>query len=165
MLQSGGCAQNRRIKVFGGAYELSIDNKGRLAIPAKFRELLTRHFRPALVATLEKRSHLFLYPEASWHTVVAQLLQLPVAGNKVLQAYQNLLLHNADLLELDNAGRILIPQHLRKLITFEREVYVVGRANRIEVWGKKLWEEQNNAALDMDTEILAAELSKTQLQL
>lgn len=151
--------------MFGGAYELSIDSKGRLAIPAKFRELLSRHFSAALVATLEKRSHLLLYPEASWRGVEAQLLQLPVAGNKVLQAYQNLLLHNADTLELDSAGRILIPAHLRKLVTFEREVYVVGRANRIEVWGRTLWEAQNNAALDMDEDKLAAELSKTQLQL
>ncbi|MDF7676713.1 division/cell wall cluster transcriptional repressor MraZ [Neisseriaceae bacterium ESL0693] len=151
--------------MFGGAYELSIDSKGRLAIPAKFRELLTRHFTPALVATLEKRSHLLLYPEAGWRTVESQLLQLPVAGNKVLQAYQNLLLHNADTLELDGAGRILIPLHLRKLLSFEREVYVVGRANRIEVWGRALWQEQNNAALDMDEDMLAAELGKTQLQL
>ena len=47
--------------MFGGAYELSIDSKGRLAIPAKFRELLARHYSPFLVGTLEKRSHLLLY--------------------------------------------------------------------------------------------------------
>ena len=90
---------------------------------------------------------------------------MPVAGNKVLQAYQNLLLHNADTMELDSAGRVLLPGHLRRLVNFEREVYVVGRANRIEVWGRALWEEQNNAALDMDEDMLAAELGKTQLQL
>ena len=49
--------------MFGGAYELSIDSKGRLAIPAKFRELLARHYSPFLVGTLEKRSHLLLYFE------------------------------------------------------------------------------------------------------
>ena len=144
--------------MFGGAYELSIDSKGRLAIPAKFRDLLARHFTPVLVATLEKRTHLLLYPESSWRSVEAQLLQLPVAGNRVLQAYQNLLLHNADTLDLDSAGRVLLPAHLRRLVNFEREVYVVGRANRIEVWGRALWEEQNNAALDMDEDMLAAEL-------
>ncbi|WP_066570091.1 division/cell wall cluster transcriptional repressor MraZ [Snodgrassella sp. CFCC 13594] len=151
--------------MFGGAYELTIDSKGRLAIPAKFRELLARHFSPFLVATLEKRTHLLLYPEPQWRNVETQLLQLPVAGNKVLQAYQNLLLHNADTLELDGSGRILLPQNLRRLVEFDKEVYVVGRANRIEVWGRALWEDQNNAALDMDEDMLAIELSKTQLQL
>lgn len=151
--------------MFGGAYELSIDSKGRLAIPAKFRELLARHYSSFLVATLERRTHLLLYPEAQWRVVEDQLLKLPVAGNKVLQAYQNLLLHNADTLELDSAGRILLPGHLRRLVEFDKEVYVVGRSNRLEVWGRALWEEQNNAALDMDEEVLAAELSKTQLQL
>ena len=151
--------------MFGGAYELSIDSKGRLAIPAKFRKLLARHYSPFLVGTLEKRSHLLLYPEAQWRMVESQLLGLPVAGNKVLQAYQNLLLHNADTMELDGVGRILLPANLRRLVEFDKEVYVVGRSNRLEVWGRARWEEQNNAALDMDEDMLAAELGKTQLQL
>ncbi|WP_037585412.1 division/cell wall cluster transcriptional repressor MraZ [Stenoxybacter acetivorans] len=151
--------------MFGGAYELSIDSKGRLAIPAKFRDLLARHYSSVLVATLERRTHLLLYPETQWRTVESQLLALPTAGNKVLQAYQNLLLHNADTVELDSAGRVLLSPNLRRLMAFDKEVYVVGRSNRLEVWGRACWEEQNNAALDMDEDMLAAELSKTQLQL
>lgn len=151
--------------MFGGAYELSIDSKGRLAIPAKFRELLARHHSLQLVATLERRTHLLLYPVSEWQQKEQQLLNLPVAGNKVLQAYQNLLLHNADTLDLDSAGRILLSPGLRGMVEFDREVYVVGRANRLEVWGRERWLEQNNAALDMDEDVLAAELSKTQLQL
>ena len=151
--------------MFGGAYELSIDSKGRLAIPAKFRELLARHYSPFLVGTLEKRSHLLLYPEAQWRMVESQLLGLPVAGNKVLQAYQNLLLHNADTLELDTAGRVLLPANLRRRVDFDKEVTLVGRANRLELWGREHWEAEMNQALDIDPDELAFELSKTDLQL
>ena len=58
-----------------------------------------------------------------------------------------------------------MPANLRRLVEFDKEVYVVGRSNRLEVWGRARWEEQNNAALDMDEDMLAAELGKTQLQL
>lgn len=151
--------------MFGGAYEVNIDSKGRLAIPAKFRELLLRHYSPFLVATLEKRSHLWLYPESEWRQVEARLMDLPAVGNPMLEQYQRLLLHNADTMELDASGRVLLSQHLRRLVDFDKEVYVVGRSNRIEVWNRATWEAQNNAALDMDSELLAAELSKTQLKL
>ena len=151
--------------MFGGAYELSIDSKGRLAIPAKFRDLLLRHYSPFLVATLEKRSHLWLYPESEWDKVAAQLLNLKTAGNPKLQSYQNLLLHNADTLELDGAGRVLLPANLRQLVNFDKEVMVVGRRNRLEIWNRAVWRQSIDDALDMDEAELAAELSQTELLL
>ncbi|MCP2041936.1 MraZ protein [Neisseria sp. HSC-16F19] len=151
--------------MFGGAYELSIDSKGRLAIPAKFRDLLLRHYSPFLVATLEKRSHLWLYPESEWDKVAAQLLNLKTAGNPKLQSYQNLLLHNADTLELDSAGRVLLPANLRQLVNFDKEVMVVGRRNRLEIWNRAVWRQSIDDALDMDETELAAELSQTELLL
>ena len=71
--------------MFGGVHELSIDSKGRLAIPAKFRELLLRRYSSALVATLDSRSRLLMYPEAEWEKVAGQVLALKVSGNPVLQ--------------------------------------------------------------------------------
>ncbi len=151
--------------MFGGVHELSIDSKGRLAIPAKFRELLLRHYTPAVVATLDSRHRLLIYPEPEWEGVARQLLGLKVAGNPSLQRYQNLLLHNADTLELDTAGRVLLPANLRRRVDFDKEVTLVGRANRLELWGREHWEAEMNQALDIDPDELAFELSKTDLQL
>ena len=150
---------------FGGVHELSIDSKGRLAIPAKFRELLLRHYTPAVVATLDSRHRLLVYPEPEWEGVAKQLLGLKVSGNPALQRYQNLLLHNADTLELDTAGRVLLPANLRRRVDFDKEVTLVGRANRLELWGREHWEAEMNQALDIDPDELAFELSKTDLQL
>lgn len=151
--------------MFGGVHELSIDSKGRLAIPAKFRELLLRRYTPSVVATLDSRLRILIYPENVWEGVANQLLALPVAGKPVLQRYQNLLLHNADTLELDAAGRILLPANLRKRVDFDKEVTLVGRANRLELWGRAHWEAEMDQALDADPEDLEMELAQTELQL
>lgn len=151
--------------MFGGAHELSIDSKGRLAIPAKFRDLLSRHYTPSIVVTLDSRQKILMYPESEWEKVSRQLLNLKTAGNPVLQRYQNLLLHNADTLEWDGAGRILLSANLRKRVDFEKEVTLVGRANRLELWGREHWESEMTLALDDDPDELAFQLSQTDLQL
>lgn len=151
--------------MFGGAHELSIDSKGRLAVPAKFRELLLRLYSPAVVVTIESKHKLLLYPEAEWEKVAAGLLNLKTADKPLLRRYQNLLLHNAETLEWDGAGRVLIPLGLRKRVAFDREVVLVGRANRMELWGRSQWEAEMDQALDDDPEELAFELGQTDLQL
>ena len=151
--------------VFGGAHELSMDSKGRLAIPAKFRDILLRRYTSAIVVTLDSRKKLLMYPEPVWEEKAEQILKLKVAGNESLQRYQNLLLHNAEILEWDSAGRVLIPANLRKRVDFEKEVTLVGRANRMELWGREHWEEEMNQALDIDPDELAFQLSQTDLQL
>ncbi|STZ76930.1 division/cell wall cluster transcriptional repressor MraZ [Bergeriella denitrificans] len=151
--------------MFGGSHELSIDSKGRLAIPAKFRDLLLRRYTPAVVATLDSRQKILMYPESEWERVSQQLLALKTAGNPMLQRYQNLLLHNADTLEWDSAGRVLLPANLRRRVDFEKEVTLVGRANRLELWGREHWEHEMNQALDDDADELAFQLSQTDLQL
>ncbi len=149
--------------MFGGVQELTIDTKGRLAIPAKFKEVLLRHHTPELVITLEKRSQLLLYPVAQWRRVEADLLKLPTMSSPVLKKFQALVLGHAETIELDNAGRILLPQSLRKLVEFDRDVTLVGRANRMELWGRERWDMETAAALDLDEDLLAEELSKTTL--
>ncbi|HFC8518224.1 division/cell wall cluster transcriptional repressor MraZ [Neisseria weaveri] len=151
--------------MFGGVYELTIDSKGRLAIPAKFRDLLSKKYTPSVVVTIDSRQRLLVYPESEWERVVGQLLALKVAGNAKLQSYQNLLLHNADTLDLDASGRVLLPANLRRRVDFDKEVTLVGRANRMELWGRQHWEDEINRALDIDPDELAFELSQTDLQL
>ena len=117
--------------MFGGIHDLNIDSKGRLAVPAKFRDLLLRRYTPALVATLENRERLLLYPESVWEQEAARLMAVNAAGNPVLSAWRDLLLNNAEVLEMDAAGRILLPAGLRRKVRLDKEVSLTGRMNRL----------------------------------
>ena len=151
--------------MFGGVHELSIDSKGRLAIPAKFRELLSRHYTPSLVVTLDSRSHFLLYPEAEWSKTAAAVMAMDVNGRPHAKRYQSMVLHNAETLDLDTAGRILLPAHLRRRVDFDKEVTLVGRVDRLELWGRERWEADMNALLDLDEAELDAELAEAGFRL
>lgn len=156
--------------MFRGSHELTIDIKGRLAIPAKFREVLSREFAAddgsaRFVATLENDKRLLLYPETEWEKVEQQLLRLNVKGKPNLQLYQNLLLHNAETLEIDAAGRVLLPANLRRLVHLDKDVSLVSRVNRLELWSREQKAAETEAALAIDAEELDFDLSQTDLQL
>ena len=153
--------------MFNGVQEIAIYNKGRIAIPAKFRDALSQYASPFLCTTLKRRSHLLLYPESTWQAVSAQLMNLPTSGKKVLQQFQQLVLGHMEKLEPDASGRILIPPRLRSLVDFgdAKEVVMVGRGDRLELWGKVRWDAETNAILDMDPTMLEEELSQTDLRI
>ena len=143
--------------MIGGVSLVSVDSKGRLAIPAKLREGLLTSFGHRLVVTLESSDHLLIYPEANWKPVEQRLLALPT-GNPTLKRYQRLVLGHAETLEMDAAGRILLPSRLRELTGLEKEVALVGIGNRFELWDAAGWDAQTNAALDIDPADLAQHL-------
>ena len=153
-----------------GSHDLTIDTKGRLAIPAKLREVLSRRFKtdenePNWVVTLDSRKRLLFYPESEWEKVEQKLLNLNVNGKPNLQLYQNLLLHNAETLEMDSAGRVLLPANLRRLVNFDKEVSLLGRVNRLELWDREQKQAETEAALSIDETELNFDLSQTDLQL
>ena len=156
--------------MFRGSHDLTIDTKGRLAIPAKLREVLSRRFKtdenePTWVVTLDSRKRLLFYPESEWEKVEQKLLNLNVNGKPNLQLYQNLLLHNAETLEMDSAGRVLLPANLRRLVNFDKEVSLLGRVNRLELWDREQKQAETEAALSIDETELNFDLSQTDLQL
>ena len=156
--------------MFRGSHDLTIDTKGRLAIPAKLREVLSRRFKtdenePNWVVTLDSRKRLLFYPECEWEKVEQKLLNLNVNGKPNLQLYQNLLLHNAETLEMDSAGRVLLPANLRRLVNFDKEVSLLGRVNRLELWDREQKQAETEAALSIDETELNFDLSQTDLQL
>ena len=155
--------------MFRGSHDLTIDTKGRLAIPAKLREVLSRRFKtdenePNWVVTLDSRKRLLFYPESEWEKVEQKLLNLNVNGKPNLQLYQNLLLHNAETLEMDSAGRVLLPANLRRLVNFDKEVSLLGRVNRLELWDREQKQAETEAALSIDETELNFDLSQTDLQ-
>jgi len=143
--------------MIGGVSVISLDSKGRLAIPARHRETLLSVFGHKVVVTLESSDHLLIYPEPNWRPVEARLLALPT-GNPTLKRYQRLVLGHAETLEMDNAGRVLLPARLRELIGLDKEVALVGMGNRFELWNALDWDEQTNAALELSQADLAQHL-------
>lgn len=143
--------------MIGGVSVISLDSKGRLAIPARHRETLLSAFGHKVVVTLESSDHLLIYPEPNWRPVEARLLALPT-GNPTLKRYQRLVLGHAETLEMDSAGRVLLPSRLRELIGLDKEVALVGMGNRFELWNALDWDEQTNAALELSQADLAEHL-------
>ena len=143
--------------MIGGVSILSLDSKGRLAIPAKHRGALRPASEHKLVVTLESTDHLLIYPEPNWRPVEARLLALPT-GNPTLKRYQRLVLGHAETLEMDSAGRILLPARLRDLAQLNKDVALVGMGNRFELWNAQEWDNQTTAALAMDQTDVARHL-------
>ena len=115
----------------------------------------------------KKTQSSLVIPESTWQAVSAQLMNLPTSGKKVLQQFQQLVLGHMEKLEPDASGRILIPPRLRSLVDFgdAKEVVMVGRGDRLELWGKVRWDAETNAILDMDPTMLEEELSQTDLRI
>ena len=142
--------------MFMGQYEHSIDAKGRIIIPAKYREELGETF----VVTAGLDGCLFLYSQEEWKEFVEKLQHLP--SNQNTRKIQRRFLMKAMEVILDKQGRILIPAMLRKEAELEKEVVFVGMMNRIEVWDKTRLEEQDapedDEALEMAMDDLGISL-------
>ena len=137
--------------MFMGEYNHSIDQKGRIIVPAKFREELGEEF----VMTLGLDGCLFVYPNSEWETFVEQLKILP--GNREVRQLQRYFLAGATNCELDKQGRILIPVKLREHAKLEKEVVFVGVLGKIEVWSKERWDANNDFD---DVEAMAENMSE-----
>lgn len=137
--------------MFMGEYNHSIDQKGRIIVPAKFREELGEEF----VMTLGLDGCLFVYPNSEWETFVEQLKKLP--GNREVRQLQRYFLAGATNCEVDKQGRILIPAKLREHAKLEKEVVFVGVLGKIEVWSKERWDANNDFD---DVEAMAENMSE-----
>lgn len=120
--------------MFIGEYTISMDAKGRIAIPAKFRSLLNT----AAVVTRGLDQSLFLYPRKEWEVIAGKLAMLPLSKANS-RAFSRLMLAGAWDIELDKQGRIMIPEYLRKFASLSRKIVVAGLYNRIEIWDEQAW--------------------------
>ena len=121
--------------MFMGEYAHNIDVKGRLIMPAKFREQLGEHF----VVTRGLDKCLFVYPMSEWEILAAKLRELPLT-KKDARAFSRFFLSGAVECELDKQGRINLPQNLLKYSLIEKETTIVGVSSRIEIWSQSEWE-------------------------
>ena len=133
-----------------GEYNHNLDTKGRMAIPAKFREKLLA----GAIITRGIDNCLFVFANAEWEKLAQKLIALPLAQADA-RAFVRLMLSGATDVEIDSQGRILIPDSLRKYAGLKKEVVVAGLYNRIEVWDEATW-----TAYKMKTETTSEEIAE-----
>jgi len=120
--------------MFLGEYQHNLDSKGRLSVPAKFRNDLGA----SAIVTKGLDGCLFLYPKGEWEMMANKLAALPVSSSKA-RAFARMMLSGAMEVEIDKLGRILLPAYLRDFSSIEGEAIVAGVFNRIEIWNKTAW--------------------------
>lgn len=135
-------------KMFMGEYRHNVDEKGRMIIPAKFRESLGSSF----VVTRGLDRCLFVYPLDEWKRLEEKLKTLPFT-KKDARAFTRFFFSGAAECELDKQGRVNIAQTLREYAELEKECVIIGVSNRVEVWSKAKWEEYFEESEDSFGEI------------
>ena len=140
--------------MFSGVSTLNLDSKGRLAVPAKHRELLSAESESRIMVTLNPQGCLLIYPKSEWQPVYEQMRKLSGAQAAVARV----ILGFAEELELDSAGRVLIPSTLRVRAKLNKEVALVGQGNKFELWDEAAWNAQVDAVMAIDPAALADQM-------
>jgi MraZ protein len=133
--------------MFEGAAQLSLDAKGRLAIPARHREPLLAAAGGALVLTANPQGCLLLYPQPDWLPIRDKILKAPSFDARSA-ALKRVLVGNARTEELDSAGRLLVAPELRDFAGFEKTVWLVGMGSHFEIWSDAGWKRQHEVAFE-----------------
>lgn len=131
-----------------GEFNHNLDNKGRLLIPSKFRN----KFSDGIIITRGIDNCLFGFSKDEWGKVVQKLINLPISQANA-RAFSRLILSGAYETEIDNQGRILIPEILRKYANLSKKVVIVGVYSRIEIWDKENWEKYKKQSEENSEEI------------
>jgi MraZ protein len=137
--------------MFRGRSIHTLDAKGRIRIPARFREILTARYEDRCIITNLDRC-LIAYPLSEWEIIEQKLGELSLVRPDV-KAFQRFFISGATECNFDKQGRILIPQTLREHASFEREVVLAGMLKSFELWSKPLWDEEISRARDDFAEI------------
>ena len=132
--------------ILSGAKQLSLDDKGRFAIPIKYRLALGDKEVVLTAYPHGPRRRLVLYPKLAWLAMAERLAGLP-PFKKETETFQHLLIGYADHCEVDNAGRVLIAPILRQFATLDKDLMLVGQGNRFELWNLERWREQESVYL------------------
>lgn len=144
--------------MFRGANKVTLDAKGRVAVPARYRERLAAACESQLVLTVDRGPCLLVYPLPDWEVIERELM---AAGNlrPEVRRLQQLLIGHATEVELDGHGRVLVPQALREFAGLDGAAMFVGQGHRFEIWDEARWSARRDAILDTemadDTELPA----------
>jgi MraZ protein len=151
--------------MFRGANKVTLDAKGRLAMPTRYRDRIVERSSGRLVATVDRSDRcLLIYPLPEWEEIERKLMRLPTL-NPAVRRLQRLMVGHATELELDSHGRILIPPTLREYAALARDVVLIGQGSRFELWDEAHWDQSRDTWLKVAevTEELPPELESLSL--
>jgi len=139
--------------MFRGANKLTLDIKGRMVMPTRYRERLQERCGGKLVVTVDKDQCLLIYPFPDWEEIERKLMKLPSFDRQSRQL-QRLMVGHATELDLDAQGRVLLPPNLREFASLTRDAVLIGQGLRFELWDEEKWNQRRD-------EWLASEQSAT----
>ncbi len=145
--------------MFRGVTALALDAKGRLAIPSRHRDrLVPDGSGSSLILTADPSRCLLLYPRDAWEPLQARLMSLSSFDARI-RGLQRLLVGYADDVEVDAAGRILVPPELRRYANLDKRVVLVGQGRKFELWDEAQWQVETAQAIAFEGDGLPPELS------
>jgi len=149
--------------MFRGATKVTLDAKGRLAIPTGYRERIAMRCDGQLIVTVDKDYCLLIYPFPDWEEIERKLVRLP-SLNKKARRLQRLMVGHATEVSLDGHGRILLSRELRDFANLGRQAMLIGQGNKFELWDEDSWNQKRDEWLSDDDETdLPAELESLSL--
>jgi MraZ protein len=134
--------------MFIGEFRHSIDEKGRVSLPAKFRAALAS----GCVVTRGLDRCLWVYPQGEWQSLAEKIADLPIT-QKNARSFSRLMLAGASDVDLDRIGRVNLPSYLREYAGLKKDVVIVGIYNRIEIWPVTAWENFKKEMEENSTEV------------
>lgn len=140
--------------MFIGEYQHNLDQKGRMAVPVKFRSALG----DGAIVTRGLDHCLFVFTEQEWQELSQKLMALPMSQSNS-RAFVRLMMAGAIKVGLDSQGRILLPDYLRQYAGLVKEAVVTGLYNRLEIWDKKKWQDYKTKT-EADSEKIAEQLGE-----
>jgi MraZ protein len=140
--------------MFIGEYSVTIDDKGRLSVPVKFRKELKKK----AIVTRGLDNSLFLYTESEWKKVAEKLAALPFAKANT-RAFSRLMLAGAMDCDMDKNGRVILPEYLRTFAKIQKRAVIAGLYNRLEIWSEELWKRYKNET-EKDSNEIAEQLGE-----
>lgn len=138
--------------MFQGATALSLDAKGRLAIPARHRDALAAASGGQLVLTAHPHRCLLIYPAAAWEPIRDKVLSAS-SLNPQSAAIKRLLVGNAREENLDSAGRLLVAPELRQFAQLQKQVWLVGQGSHFEIWSDAGWQKEQDAVFALGDQL------------
>ncbi|MEK6748451.1 MAG: division/cell wall cluster transcriptional repressor MraZ [Pseudomonadota bacterium] len=132
--------------MYRGVNTLTLDDKGRLTLPSRYRQRLQEDCQGQVVVTVDRDLCLLIYPFGEWEEIERKLVKLPSLNPQARQL-QRLLIGHATEVELDSHSRLLLPPPLREFAKLDRQVVLIGQGNKFELWDESLWNTRRQAWL------------------
>ena len=133
--------------VFRGASQVSLDAKGRMAIPTRYRERIATRSDGQMIVTVDKDHCLLVYPLPDWEELERKLVRLP-SMNKIARRIVRIMVGYATEVDMDANGRILVSRELRDFASIDKQAMLIGQGNKFELWDEEIWNRKRDEWLN-----------------